>query len=62
MAPLQRMNELRRRRKRRAKLLKLRARLAKAKNQDEIQKLIQKLKRVSPFYPVQRIAQGRSVD
>ncbi len=56
MAHVERKSELRRRRTRRAKIRKLRERLAKAKNQAEADQIIAKIKRISPFWsPPQQV-------
>ncbi|MCS6978218.1 MAG: hypothetical protein NZM31_14590 [Gemmatales bacterium] len=50
MAHVERKSELRRRRTRRAKIRKLRAKLAQAKNPTEAEQIIAKIKRISPFW------------
>jgi hypothetical protein len=50
MSHIERKTELKRRRKRRAKLQKLKGKLAKAKTSGDTQTILQKIKRVSPFW------------
>ncbi len=49
----ERMRELRRRRKRREKIRKLRARIAAARHEAERAQLIAKLRRISPYAPIE---------
>ncbi len=49
----ERVREIRRRRRRRAKLQKLRARLAQARTEAERQRIIEKIRRISPFAPLE---------
>jgi hypothetical protein len=58
MAYIERKNELKRRRKRRNKIKKLRAKMARAKHGAEIQSLVQKIKKISPLYPPDVLQQG----
>ncbi len=44
-------SKIQRKRRRRAKIQKLKAKLAKTKGQTDIEALIVKLRKVSPFYP-----------
>jgi hypothetical protein len=48
-----------RRRRKRKKYLKIRARIAKAKNANEIQGLITKLLNVNPHYPVASFSKAK---
>jgi Family of unknown function (DUF6800) len=50
MSHIERKSELKRRRHRRAKIKKLRAKLAKAKNPHEAQLVTQRIKKISPFW------------
>jgi DNA topoisomerase VI subunit B len=50
MAHIERKSELRRRRQRRAKLQKLKAKMAKTKTPHEAQQILQKIKHISPFW------------
>jgi uncharacterized protein DUF6800 len=50
MSHIERKTELKRRRHRRAKIKKLRAKLAKAKNPHEAQLVVQRIKKISPFW------------
>jgi hypothetical protein len=50
---IQRQKDLRRRRRRHAKVRKLRAQLAKVRTESERQRLIEKLHRTSPFAPLE---------
>lgn len=50
MSYVERKSELKRRRTRRAKIKKLRARMARAKNPTEADALLQKIKKISPFW------------
>jgi len=50
MAHIERKTELKRRRKRRDKLRKLKAKLAKAKGPHDTQHVMQKIKQISPFW------------
>jgi len=53
MAHIERKSELKRRRKRREKLRHLKAKLAHAKTPAEVAGIMQKIRHVSPFCPVQ---------
>lgn len=48
----ERQRELRRRRKRRQKLKKLRARLAAVRDNEERQRIREKIRRISPWAPL----------
>ena len=50
MSHVERKTELKRRRTRRAKVRKLREKMAKAKNPHEAHLIVQKIKKVSPFW------------
>ena len=50
MSHIERKSELRRRRTRRAKLRKLRDKLAKAKTSQEAEAILSKIRRISPFW------------
>jgi hypothetical protein len=50
MSHIERKTELKRRRHRRAKVRKLRERLAKAKTPQEIQAILQRIHKISPFW------------
>jgi hypothetical protein len=50
MSHIERKTELKRRRKRKEKVAKLKAKLARAKSNHESQQLIQKIKLISPFW------------
>lgn len=56
MGRVVRRHTIDRRRRRRAKILKIRAKIAKAKNAPEVQQLIQKLLRVHPHYPIANVS------
>jgi hypothetical protein len=58
MSQVVRRKEIARRRARRNKIKKLRMRIKRAKNNSEVQHLIGKIKKVSPFYPVQQLTEG----
>ncbi|RME83996.1 MAG: hypothetical protein D6775_06680 [Caldilineae bacterium] len=49
----ERVREIRRRRRRREKIQKLRAKLAQARNQAERERIIEKIRRISPFAPIE---------
>jgi hypothetical protein len=51
MSRIVRKHEIQKRRRRKKKLKKLKTKLAKAKGQDELQRLVEKIRKVSPFYP-----------
>jgi hypothetical protein len=55
MAHVERKCELRRRRARRAKIRKLRAKLEKAKNQAEVEQILAKIKKISPFWSLAEV-------
>lgn len=55
MAHVERKSELRRRRARRAKIRKLREKLAQAKNQTEMEQILAKIKKISPFWSLQQV-------
>ncbi len=48
----EREKEIRRRQHRRAKLRKLRAKLAAARSKEERQKIIEKIRKINPFLPI----------
>ena len=50
MAYIEKKNELKRKRHRRAKIKKLRARMDKAKNPGEVQTCLVKIKKLNPFW------------
>jgi hypothetical protein len=50
MAHIERKTELKRRRKRKAKIRKLKAKLARAKNPHEQTQIQQRIKSISPFW------------
>jgi hypothetical protein len=50
MSHIERKSELRRRRTRRDKIRKLRAKIARAKNQHEADLIVQRIKKISPFW------------
>jgi len=50
MSHVERKSELKRRQHRRAKVRKLRAKMAKAKNPHEQQLIVAKIKKISPFW------------
>jgi hypothetical protein len=50
MSHIERKTELKRRRKRQEKLGKLKAKLARAKNPGDTLAILQKIKRISPFW------------
>ena len=52
MSRVIRRSEIRRRRARKAKIKRLKAKIKKA-GPEQIQLIVEKLRRVSPFYPVQ---------
>ena len=52
MGRVTRRQDIDRKRTRRAKLKRLREKIAKAKDGVQIQKLVEKIYRVSPFYPI----------
>jgi hypothetical protein len=55
MSHIERKSELKRRRTRREKVRKLRAKMARAKNQHEIELIVAKIKKISPFWtPMQK--------
>lgn len=51
----QRRSELRQKQNRRAKIRKLKARLEKAKTEPERQKVLAKLLKINPWYPIQEL-------
>lgn len=53
MGAVTRRAEIDKRRRRKAKLKRLRERIAKAKDGREVQKIVEKILRVHPFYPIQ---------
>lgn len=55
MGRVVRKYEIQRRRRRRNKIKKIRTKLAREKNTGIIEKLISKLRRIHPFYPMQNI-------
>ena len=56
--PVERMKELRRRRHRRAKLKKLRKKLLEAQTPEERAKIIEKIRKISPWYPIPEIKES----
>ncbi|MCS7160919.1 MAG: hypothetical protein RMJ19_10655 [Gemmatales bacterium] len=52
MAYIERKNELKRRRHRRWKIRKLRAKLLQCKEPSEAEAILQKIKKLSPLYPL----------
>lgn len=62
MGQVTRKHEIRKRRARRNKIRKLRARLARAKNQTEIQNILNKIRKVHLFYPINQLTEGRPSD
>lgn len=50
MSHVERKTELKRKRTRRAKIRKLRGRMARAKNPTEAENFVQKIKKISPFW------------
>lgn len=50
MSHIERKSELKRKRTRREKIRKLRAKIARAKNQHEADLIILKIKKISPFW------------
>ena len=58
MSQVTRRKEIDRRRARRNKIRKLRQRIARAKNQSEVQLLLAKIRKVSPFYPTHQLSEG----
>lgn len=52
MAYIERKNELKRRRHRRWKIRKLRAKLLQCQQPQEAEAIIQKIKKLSPLYPI----------
>lgn len=53
--PVERMKELRRRRHRRKKLKKLRQKLLAAQTPEERAKIIEKIRKISPWYPIPEV-------
>lgn len=53
MSQIVRRKEIARRRRRRAKITKLKAKIAKGKDAKEIGRLMEKIKTISPNYPFQ---------
>ena len=53
MAHIERKTELKRRRKRREKLHKLKAKLSRVKTPGEAAAIVQKIRHISPFCPMQ---------
>lgn len=53
MGAFTRRQEIDRRRKRRSKIKQLKAKITKAKDGKDIAKLVEKIKRISPHYPIQ---------
>lgn len=58
MSQVTRRKEIDRRRARRNKIRKLRHRLTRAKNQSEIQIILTKIRKVSPFYPTHQLMEA----
>lgn len=52
MGRVTRKEEIARKRRRKAKLAKLRNKIQKAKDPNEVKKLVEKIYRVHPFYPM----------
>ena len=50
MSHVERKSELKRKRTRRAKIRKLRARMARVKSGGEVEALVQKIQKISPFW------------
>jgi hypothetical protein len=59
MSHIERKTELKRRRKRRGKVRHLKAKLAKAKTSGETATLVQKIRRISPFAPLEHGGKSR---
>jgi hypothetical protein len=53
MAHIERKTELKRRRKRREKVRKLKAKLGRVKTPGETAAIVQKIRQISPFCPMQ---------
>jgi len=60
MSHIERKTELKRRRKRREKVRHLKAKLAKAKTSGETAALVQKIRHISPFAPLEHHGTGKS--
>lgn len=58
MSKVVRRYEINRRRARRNKIRKLRMQLSRAKNQSDIQRILTKIRKISPFYPTQQLMEG----
>jgi len=59
MGRVVRKPEINRRRRRRAKYAKLKKRIQRAKGPDEIAKLIEKFRKINPFYPIQSLSASK---
>lgn len=53
MGAVTRRGDIDKRRRRTAKIKKIKARIAKAKDGREVAKLVEKIYRIHPFYPIQ---------
>lgn len=54
MGAFTRRQEIDRRRRRRSKIKQLKAKIAKAGDGKDIAKIVEKIKRISPQYPIQK--------
>jgi len=54
MGAFTRRQEIDRRRRRRAKIQQLKAKISKAKDGKDIERLVEKIKKISPQYPIQK--------
>jgi hypothetical protein len=55
VSPKRRRMKIKLKRRRRQKIQKLKEKYSKAKSQKEKDKILEKLKRISPFYPLKKI-------
>lgn len=60
MSKVVRRYEINKRRARRNKIRKIRQRIARAKGPAEVQHLMAKLKKISPFYPVHQLTEAKA--